>query len=245
MGATRTDAGIVGIQYREIAFGLLFKDARLRSGVGLHGLVPVEMIRSQIQEHGNVRMKCFDQLELKTAELDNSGGAFAGQRHARNQRRANVAGDHGGKTGHLQNVMNQRSSGGFSVGAGDADQAAVQKAVGELNLAPHGNALRACLLQQRSVGGNAGAGNDQVLLQQTAFRLAAQLKLHAFLAQAENVGPEFAFRVRVDGAHDGAVVGAKARGGDAGARQSNDQHVFSPKFESARHARLKAPSFPE
>src|SRR5712672_3739374 len=45
---------IISIQNREIFFALILKDARLGFAVKLQRMVPVQMIRREIEEHANV-----------------------------------------------------------------------------------------------------------------------------------------------------------------------------------------------
>ena len=59
------------------------------------------------------------------------------------ERRANVPGEQRGEAGVFQNVFDERGGCGFSVGAGDADEAAVKKTVGKFDLAPNGNVVGA------------------------------------------------------------------------------------------------------
>ena len=75
-----------------------------------------------------------------------------------------------------QNVLDQRSRGGFAIRAGDADQLALQKPVRQFDFAPNGHALGARGLQQRRIRGHAGAGDDQILLQKCFLVMAAKFQ---------------------------------------------------------------------
>ena len=66
---------IIGVEDEKIVFRLILEDAGLRRGIaGEIPLVPVEMIRRDVQDHRNVRAERFDVIELKAADLEHGDG---------------------------------------------------------------------------------------------------------------------------------------------------------------------------
>src|ERR1700730_7603292 len=122
-----------------------------------------------------------------------------------------------------------------AVRTGDSNQSAIEKAIGQLNFAPYRNIFFARRAQQRSVCGNARTRDHQILMRQSGFRMRAKLQRDAFFAQAERLRPKLAFRVRVRSRDGRARLGAKARRGDTGTRQSDDQNMLAAQLESACH----------
>src|SRR5882724_948646 len=92
------------------------------------------------------------------------------------ERSSNVPGEQRGEAGVFQNVFDERSGCGFSVGASDANEAAVEKAVGKFDLAPDENVVGACGLQNCGIGGDAGARDDKILAVENLLSVAAELK---------------------------------------------------------------------
>ena len=87
--------GIVGIEYREVIGLLILKDARLGVGVGLEGAVAVEVVRRDVQHHGNFRTKRLDRLQLEARHLEHHDGVRLRGPDQRDGRRADIATDGG------------------------------------------------------------------------------------------------------------------------------------------------------
>src|SRR5215470_11934696 len=175
-GGIGSARGIVGVKHGEIGGGLLFEDACFRRAVRFHRAVTIEMIRREIQKNAYIRTKCFNPFELKTAELGDGNGLVRSLFDNADERRADISRKKCGVAGTFQDVLAERSRGGLSVGAGNANEAAAEKAVGKLDFAPDGNVLRARGREDFGISGDAGAGNDEVPTNENFFRVAAELK---------------------------------------------------------------------
>ena len=201
--------------------------------------MPVQVVGREIQKHADVGAKCFNQLQLKTAQLRHRDGVVAGLLHSRNQGSADIPGENGGKTGAFQDVFDQGGRRRLPVRAGDPDQASLQETVRQLHLAPDGDTLRARGLQQGSIGGHARARNDQVLFEKCIFPVAAQLQAYARCPEWRNRFANFVFRPCIRGRHLRAPRGAKKRGGQTRPGQSHDQHALAPQLERICHESRK------
>jgi len=74
------------------------------------------------------------------------------------ERRADVPSEQCGEARVFQNVFDERSGCGFSVGASDANEAAVEKAVGKFDLAPDGNVIARAAFRIAESAGTPGLG---------------------------------------------------------------------------------------
>ena len=61
--------GIVGVQHREIARALIHEQARLRLGIILERVVPIQMIGRDVQRRADVGAKGLGGFELKAGQL--------------------------------------------------------------------------------------------------------------------------------------------------------------------------------
>src|SRR5258708_36998068 len=102
------------------------------------------MIRREIEEHANVGAEFLNQLELKTAQLDDSHRVAGHTVDAGNQRSADVASKNCRKRGRPQDMLDERSGCRFSIRASDADKLALAKPVSEFDLAPNGDTVGVC-----------------------------------------------------------------------------------------------------
>ena len=66
----RERGGIVGVHDGPIRRGLVPEDSRLGGGVFLFGRVPIQVVRREVQQHGNPRMERVGGLELKAADFN-------------------------------------------------------------------------------------------------------------------------------------------------------------------------------
>src|SRR5882724_1961329 len=112
-------------------------------------------------------------------------------------------------------MFDERGGGGFPVGAGDADEAAVEEAIGQFDFAPDGDVADAGGSQNVGIGGDAGARNDETDAVENLFGVSAELTRNAG-------GPEFCgdvgevgFGASIDRGDGGSTADAKERRRDA------------------------------
>src|SRR5207244_3539750 len=94
---------VVRVDNRPIVGRLVLENPRLRSNVRFDVRMTIQMVRRDIQQHGNPRAKIHDALKLKTASLDDVQRARRRSFDLRTQRRANVSSDRDVKPGTLEN----------------------------------------------------------------------------------------------------------------------------------------------
>lgn len=218
----RSGGGIVGVENGEVVGGLIFKDARFGGAISRERAMTIEVIGSEIEKETDVGSENIDEFELEAAEFGDGDGLVRGFADDGDERRADIAGENGGKTGVAKDVLDERGGGGFSVGAGDTDEAAVEKTIGELDFAPDGDAVGTRLLQQRRVSRNAGAGDDEVLIREQRFGLWAEKERDICGAERLCGFGKFGFGAGVGCGDDGAVSGAEERSSDTRAGKSED-----------------------
>src|SRR4029077_16104101 len=81
LGARRNDCAachIVQIEDRRVLLDLVLENSSFGSSVSIKRLVAVQMVWRKVQQNSDARAKCFDQFELKAAELRNGNRAFRG-----------------------------------------------------------------------------------------------------------------------------------------------------------------------
>jgi hypothetical protein len=147
--ASRHDGGVVG--------ALVLEDAQLRVAVRLEAPVTVEVIRLQVQEHGDARTELDDVLELEAGELADDpliGGDLAVEL---GQRPADVPGHR-----RAQHRPEQLARGRLAVRPGDAEDRVRQQARAELDLAPDRYAPLSRSGDEGRLAGHSGALDQHV-----------------------------------------------------------------------------------
>src|SRR5580692_11979895 len=119
---------IVGVQNREVAGCLRGEDALFGACVVGKRAVPVKMIGSDVQDDGNFGLKLDGTFKLEAGDLEHGPGIGSTFFDEIYDGHADVSADERGMARGGENFTKQRSSGGFSVGAGDRQDAALKKA---------------------------------------------------------------------------------------------------------------------
>ena len=202
-------SGIIRIQNRRIQLGLVLKYSRFCGRVCCHRLVPVQMVRRQIQQCPDVRPELFNQLQLKAAQFRDGYRSRIQHFHFRNQRRSHIACKIGTHRPGFQDVMNQRGRRGFAVRSRDANQLALQKPVRKFNFTPDRDALRFRQSQKRIVGRHAGAWDNQVLRKKRFFRMPAKFQSDSGRPQLRRRISQVTLSARFRCGHYRIVPGAK------------------------------------
>src|SRR5688572_6954273 len=147
---------VIRTQHGNIVGGLIEKDPMLCRGVVGKRIVPVEMVRGDVQTNCNVRPKTLDRLKLKARELGD-GPRVVGRRLCQTeQRRTDVATYLSFQPGVFQKLADQSSSRRLSVRSGDTDNTAFHKPVCELDLADHFAVFAIDISRGYRVGRNTG-----------------------------------------------------------------------------------------
>ncbi len=113
---------VVHADNRHLASG---DQAFLDVGIMLHGSVPVEMIRRQVEQDTGGRIDRRCKIDLIRGALDHIK-ATGLRRIERQHRRADIAAKLRIAPACAQDVRNQRRGGGFAIGAGDRDERAIR-----------------------------------------------------------------------------------------------------------------------
>ena len=113
--------GIVGIQDREIFRLLILKNAGLGVRIGLEGAVAVEVVRRDVEHHGNFWTKGLDRFQLEARYFQHYYGVGFGALDQRDCRCADIAADHGREATRRNNFTRQSCGRGLAVRTGDGD----------------------------------------------------------------------------------------------------------------------------
>src|SRR5260370_34644928 len=81
---------VIGVEHGKIAGLLVFKYPRLRVDVSLKRMVPVEMIRRDVQDGGDPGAKLFDGLQLEARDLKDGDRIRGGPRSKRDHARSHI-----------------------------------------------------------------------------------------------------------------------------------------------------------
>ena len=152
---------IVRVDDRDVVGVLVLEHSALRSGVRLERVVAIQMVRREVQHHGNPRSKSFDLLQLKTAHLDHMQRLGRGGVHLCADWLADVAAHRYRESRLLQHSTRQRRRRRFSLRACNRDHAASQPSEREFHFADHRNARRSRSGYRGQFGWNARAQHNQ------------------------------------------------------------------------------------
>ena len=143
---------------------LALEDAQLGGRVGLERAMPVEVIGRDVEKDAGIGAESLDALELEARELARRSPGPA--RCGRPASRAPCRRCPRSRTARLRPRAcgRQQRGRGLAVRSGDADDriALLEQAIGELHLGPHGDAGRACGLDDRGFFRDAGALDEQI-----------------------------------------------------------------------------------
>ncbi len=126
--------------------------------------------------HGRKRRR---RLELEAARLDHVHGVRRGRVHLRAERHADVAADQHAASVRRQHPADQRGRRRLALRAGDGDDAALQPARRQLELADDLDAARPRVVEHRLLERHARADDDQVGVRQRPGLVAAELEANA------------------------------------------------------------------
>ena len=118
---------------------LVLEDPELGGAVVLEGLVPVEVVRRQVEQDRDVRAEGVDVLQLEARELAHDPGSFAERAVEPGQRAADVPGHGHVLAGGAEDVSEKLARGRLAVRPGDAENRVGEEPEAELDLAPDGH----------------------------------------------------------------------------------------------------------
>ena len=144
---------IIVIKHRNLRLTLLTEDILLRFAVGLHRMMTLQMIRSQVQHYCDIRAEAADFFQLKAGKLGSKPTILRQALYFLRQRQANVP-PHGGRHRQtLEHFAHDSSGSGFAVSTGDSGNMTAVQPVAQLYLADD---LQSALLCQQHVFAVAG-----------------------------------------------------------------------------------------
>ena len=111
------------------------EEALLGGGVVLHRLVPIEVVRRDVEQHAHVGMQLDRSRKLEARELGHEPLAGSAPGDLADGHRSDVADRLGGKATRAKEVAGEGGRRGLAVGAGDANPALGALAPGKLGLA--------------------------------------------------------------------------------------------------------------
>ena len=165
--ASRTSSSVSGVGDVVDARPLhALVDAALVGGVLGHRGVPVEVVLGDVEDRGGLRAHRVGVVQLEAGELHGQHVVGRGVHHGLEHRHPDVADGLAAQPGGAQDRVEHLHGGGLAVGAGDGQPRRVVLGVaqppGQLDLAPHRDAARAGLGEQRRARAPAGRGDDEV-----------------------------------------------------------------------------------
>ena len=131
------EGGIVGVDHGDVARPLIGEDPQLRAEVVSERAVAVEVIGTEVEQHGDLRGEGLGVLELEGRALADDRRAGIERTGHRGERRTHVAGQRMGLPGRLADGTEPFSHGRLAVRAGYGEEAVGQQAPAELELADH------------------------------------------------------------------------------------------------------------
>src|SRR5262249_51181552 len=143
--------------------------------------VAIEMVGRDIEVDRDLWMKSLDRLQLEAGDLENVPSIICGLPDEFDHWGPNIAADHGLLSRMRQNLARKGRRSRLTIRSGDGDDVAAQKARGKFDLADDLDAELAGLDQVGCIHWHAGADNDQVLVAEGAFALAAGLDSNPFV----------------------------------------------------------------
>ena len=101
-------AGVVGVEHKEVVGGLRGKDTLFGAGVVLEGAVPVEVVRRDVEDDGDLGMKLLGAFELEAGDFKDRPGFVCALVDERDDGDADVAADQGVESGCFEDFADQR-----------------------------------------------------------------------------------------------------------------------------------------
>ena len=119
-------------------------------------MMTVQMIRSDVQDRTDLRMKMLCGLQLKAADLCHSDRILIHLFHCCRVRISDVSYNENGVSHMLHDGSQEAGGCRFSIGSRDGQHVAFSKSVGQLHLAPDLQPFFLKMKDQRKVRGNTG-----------------------------------------------------------------------------------------
>ena len=135
----RRDDRVVEVADEDVVRTLVGENSELRFGVLVHRVVAVEMVRLDVEQHGDARLERTDPFELERRDFGDDPIVGAGLHCFRDQRVTDVAADARRAAGIAEDVPDQRGGRRLALGAGDRDDRRASQTIGDLDLAIDGD----------------------------------------------------------------------------------------------------------
>ena len=171
---------IVIVKHRKIIRRLIHKYAPFGLDISLHAAVTVKMIRRDIKQRRNARMKLLNALKLIAAYLGNHSVLRRCIKCISGIRNADIPHHIIFSSRVPEHLSRKRGRCGFPVGPRYRNRNSFAKAVSQFNFRKHRNIPPPRFFKRRNIRRHARAYNNQFLTVKQTVGLAAQLK-KAFL----------------------------------------------------------------
>ena len=126
---------IIVIKHRNLHFALLTENVLLRLAVGLHRMMALQMIRSQVQHYCDVRAEAADFFQLKAGKLGSEPTILRQALYLLGQCQADIATYCRRLRQTFEHLAHNSSGSGFAVSTGDSGNVTAIQPVAKLNLA--------------------------------------------------------------------------------------------------------------
>ena len=210
--------------------------------VVLHGVVPVEVVGRDVEQHAHVRVQALGGGQLEARELGHEPLAGGTARHLADGHGADVADGLGRKAARAQQVAGERGRGGLAVRAGDAHPALGAHAPGKLGLADDLVCGRLGARVEVAELGDAGRAHGEVVVALDVLGAKDHLGTGAGQGAGGLVG--LALEAAVDGhaGHAAALALLEQVVGHGLPRLAKPQHQHVAQIVAADLAHRRAPS---
>ncbi len=158
--------------------------------------MPIQVVRSDVQNDSNLRMKINGRLQLETRNLQHRPSIVARGIHQRNDRHTDVATHLHRQLCCVKNLAAQGRGRGFAVRARDRQHLAAQIMSRQLQLADNRQPEFPHLGQLRRIDWNPRTHNDQILPPEGQQAMPARLDRNSFIDQRRDF-----FGQRLSAAH--------------------------------------------
>ncbi|OPZ81605.1 MAG: hypothetical protein BWY77_00572 [bacterium ADurb.Bin431] len=187
-GGQLSRIGIIGIEQGIVSLPLIGEDARLGGYVCVVGVIAVEVVLLEIEQHADEGPEAADSLQLEAADFGNDESCAAAVQGIFNQGVADIAAQKRLDAGAAKHLRHEFDGGGLAVGAGDRDHRSADKAVGQLDLADDLHAPVRRRPQRRGFQRNTRADHNQVGGQEQGKPVAAGFNRNALLPESAQRG---------------------------------------------------------
>ncbi len=147
----RSDDRIIETSDKRVADVLIGEDTKLRFGVLIHRMVPVEMVGRYVEDERHARLERADRLELKRRYFGDHPIVGGGFRRFGDQRVSDISADVRRLSGTAKECSDERGRRRLPFGPGNRDDRRLADAIGNFDFTENRNACVLNAANERAV----------------------------------------------------------------------------------------------